>query len=68
MVYSNSDPRAISVMEQARTGNYGEDYYDDTPTQYCPICEACEPEYFYINDDDECVGCSECVHKEYDLI
>ena len=37
MIYSNNDPMAISAMEIARTGNYGEYDYDDSPI-ICPIC------------------------------
>lgn len=62
MIYSNSDPMAIMAMEEARTGNYGYDY-DDDDEYTCPECGVIEPEYFYINDDDECVGCSECIYK-----
>ena len=29
MIYSNNDPMAISAMEIARTGNYGEYDYDE---------------------------------------
>ena len=29
----------------------------------CPVCGAFELEHYYINDDEECVGCSECVRK-----
>ena len=49
-------------MEIARTDNYGEyDAYDGEAV--CPVCGAFEPEHYYINDDEECIGCSECVRK-----
>lgn len=63
MIYSNDDPAAILAMERDRTGNYGDDYYEDDDTQRCPICGAYAPEHFYIDNDEECVGCSECVYK-----
>ena len=64
MLYRNDDPRAILAMEVARTGNYGEgDYYDSYDhVENCPLCGAYEPECLYVNDDDECIGCYECVH------
>ena len=62
MIYSNDDPMAILAMEIARTDNYGEyDSYDGETV--CPVCGAFEPEHYYINDDEECIGCSECVRK-----
>ncbi len=70
MLYRNDDPRAILAMEEALTGNYGEDgYYSsyERDIKYCPVCGACEPDYFYMNDDGECVGCDECVHIVYEL-
>ena len=45
MIYSNNDPMAISAMEIARTGNYGEYDYDDSPI-ICPICNE-EAEVLY---------------------
>lgn len=62
MIYSNDDPMAILAMEIARTGNYGEYDACDEET-VCPVCGAFEPEHYYINDDEECIGCSECVRK-----
>ncbi|MBQ8301634.1 MAG: hypothetical protein IJX57_06700 [Clostridia bacterium] len=62
MIYSNDDPMAIIAMEIERTGNYG-DYADDTDTSKCPVCGAYEPEYYYLDDDEECIGCSECVYR-----
>lgn len=69
MIYSNNDTMAVLAMEAERTGNYGSDYYDDEyESPYCPICGESNPEHFYMNLDDECVGCSECIHKEYELL
>ena len=30
MIYANDDPMAILAMEIGRTGNYGDDYRDNT--------------------------------------
>lgn len=35
----------------------------DAMETVCPVCGAFELEHYYINDDEECVGCSECVRK-----
>ncbi len=61
MIYSNDDPMAFAAMETERTGNYGDFGYEDTVK--CPVCGAYEPEYYYLDDDEECIGCSECVYK-----
>lgn len=66
MKYRNDDPKAIIAMELERTGNYGE-FYGENDGQNCPVCGAFEPEHFYMNDDEECVGCYECVHRIYEL-
>lgn len=63
MIYKNDSHDAILAMEYARTGGYGEDKYDRIGTSFsCPCCGAYEPDVFYMNDDDECIGCSECVY------
>lgn len=61
MIYSNDDPMAILAMEIERTGNYGE--CDNDSAVKCPVCGAYDPEYYYLDDDEECIGCSECVYK-----
>ena len=63
MLYKNDSHDAILAMEYARTGGYGEDtcYYGEQLCM-CPCCGATEPEVFYINDDEECIRCSECVY------
>ena len=62
MIYSNNDPMAISAMEIARTGNYGEYDYDDSPT----ICTE-EAEVLYKNIfNNEIVGCNECIKETYE--
>ena len=60
MTYDNSDISALLAMELERLGNYGD--YDDT-AQKCPVCGAEAPEYFYLNEDEECIGCSHCVYR-----
>ena len=64
MIYSNDDPMAILAMEIARTDNYGEyDSYDGETV--CPVCGAFEPEHYYINDDEECIGCYVLMKNQY---
>ena len=63
MIYSNDDPRAILAMEMERTGNYGEMNYCEDNAVRCPVCGAYEPEYYYLDDNEECIGCTECVYK-----
>lgn len=60
MIYANDDPMALLAMEIARTGNYGE-YAFEEEACICPVCSACEPDFYYLNDEEECIGCSECV-------
>ncbi len=66
MMYRCDDPRALIAAEEDRACRFG-DYYDETSTKYCPVCGAYEPDHFFMNDDEECVGCYECVHVVYDL-
>lgn len=61
MIYSNDDPMAVIAMEIERTGNYGD--YDDGNALKCPVCGAYEPEYYYLDEDEECIGCTECVYR-----
>lgn len=61
MIYSNDDPMAILAMEAERTANYGD--CDEAIVEKCPVCGAYELEYYYLNEDEECIGCSECIHK-----
>ena len=61
MLYGNSSKKAVLAMEFARTGGYG-DYDDGGQSHSCPCCGAPEPEMFYVNDEENCVGCSECVY------
>lgn len=61
MIYSNDDPLAILAMEAERTGNYGD--CDMEAHRKCPVCGAFEPEYYYLDDDEECIGCTECIYR-----
>lgn len=66
MRYRNDDPRAVIAMELERTGRYG-DCFGEENTDTCPVCGAISPEHFFMNDDEECVGCYECLHRVYEL-
>ncbi len=68
MVYSNRNPYAAIAMEKARTGNYGnfDDCYDEDVRE-CPVCGALYPEKFFINDDEDCIGCDICIHAVDEL-
>ena len=33
----------------------------------CPCCGALDPKYFYLDEDEECVGCTECIFKTDEL-
>lgn len=66
MIYRNDDPRLPDALDRELTGEY-EDYYNERDIKYCPVCGAYEPDYFYMNDGEECVGCYECVHVVYEL-
>ena len=46
-------------------GGYGDVYDEDV--KECPVCGALYPEKFYIDDDEECVGCDICVHEVDEL-
>lgn len=68
MIYSNKDPNAVIAMELHRTDNYGDcgDYYDED-IRVCPVCGALYPEKFYINDDEDCIGCDFCIYAVDEL-
>lgn len=61
MVYRNDDVAALDAMERHRLGNYG-DYDED---KGCPECGLLNPEFVYINEDNEVVGCESCLRKVY---
>ncbi len=66
MRYRSDDPQSVIAMELARTDNYGDGFEEDY-TETCPVCGAVSPEHFFMNDDEECVGCYECLHRVYEL-
>ncbi len=61
MIYTNDDPMALLAMEMERTENYGS--CDDRHVSVCPVCKAETPEFYYMDEDEECIGCSECVYR-----
>ena len=64
MIYRNNKIDALLGMERDRLGDY--DFYDNDIRE-CPVCGALYPENFYIDDDEECVGCDICIHEVEDL-
>ena len=63
MLYENNSKNAVMAMERARLGNsdFGSDIYDEDICE-CPVCGALYPSYFYMNSDEECIGCEMCVY------
>lgn len=61
MIYSNDDAMSLLAMEEDRTGNYGD--IEEEAIEKCPVCGVLNPEYYYLDEDEECVGCSECIYK-----
>lgn len=58
MNYSCEDYRSVIACESARLR---EEDFSMPESKYCPICSSENPEVFYCDADDECIGCSECV-------
>lgn len=65
MIYKNQNPAALAAMEADRTYSYGDCYDEDI--RECPVCGALYPERFFLNDDEDCIGCDICVHTVYEL-
>ncbi len=65
MIYTNDDPMAIFAMELDRTDGYGavRGGFGGYEREKCPVCGDSDPEHYYMNEDEECVGCSECLYK-----
>lgn len=60
---SSSSPRASSVMERDRLGEYPE-----CEDEYCPVCGSLNPTYFvFEHGEGECVGCADCTYERYTL-
>ena len=60
LTYEYNDYRGIIACEENRL------YYDEESekckeSKCCPKCGCENPEYFYCDSADDCVGCSECV-------
>lgn len=68
MRYQNDDLILPSVMDDEKFKGYDYecDYYDKDINE-CPVCGALYPGYFYVNDDEECVGCEMCVTRITEL-
>lgn len=64
MRYKNDAPMATLAMERDRTGNYGEDGYYEAEEEQCPVCGHYDPLVFYVDINEECVGCSNCVETK----
>lgn len=60
MRYGNNDASCVGAMERHRLGNYGDDGENG-----CPECGLINPEFVYINEDNEVVGCESCLRKVY---
>lgn len=59
MLFFNDDERGMQAIEDARLGGIYDTYDEDV--RECPVCGGLYPKYFYVNKDDECVGCTICV-------
>jgi hypothetical protein len=62
MIYSSDDPRGINAMEQARLGNYGNDYEEEN---WCDDCGQEHPSFlYYSTSKHRYVGCDSCIEIE----
>lgn len=68
MFYKSDNPEGILNTERGRLSirDYGEDIYDEDLCE-CPVCGALYPSYFYMNGDEECIGCEMCVYTVTEL-
>ena len=69
MIYNNSDPSAILAMERGRTGNYGEeyydDYYDDEDSEHEVFCGMCSRNIADTSSDwVYCYGKHDCLCED----
>ena len=65
MIYNNSDPSAILAMERGRTGNYGEDYYDDEDSELEVFCDKCRRNVANMSSDwVYCYGKFDCLCED----
>ena len=63
MLYKNSDARAVVAMEIDRLGEYPESECNEM----CPICGRYNPDYFFLDMYNDCVGCSDCIKRQDSL-
>ena len=56
--------RDVMNAERARTGNYGNDYYEDEEVVRCEICGR-ETDTVYLDKDGDIVGCENCIQRRY---
>ena len=62
-----NNPEMILAFEKAQAGGcYGGDEFERGADE-CPVCGAMYPGYYYMNDDEECVGCEMCVTRVAEL-
>lgn len=61
MNYRYDDYRGVIACEDSRLYQGGEDDEKCDETKICPQCGHENPEYFYCDSADDCIGCSECV-------
>ena len=62
MIYRNNDESALNAMERHRLGNYG-DEPDTLSDSTCTICHEVDPQYFYVDEYYNVVGCDNCLRK-----
>lgn len=64
MLYNINDPLAALECERQRTGNYGEDMFNDDDFPHC--CDRCETSFeefdYYYELGDE-ILCEECAQE-----
>jgi len=58
--YKHNDYRAIIACEENRL-YYNEKDEECNNSKYCAKCGFENPEYFYCDSAEDCIGCSECV-------
>ena len=67
MIFSTAypNPSLSQLIDDYKTGHYGEDEYGDCKPSTCPVCDEETYELFYNNYTDEIVGCQNCVSLKY---
>lgn len=54
----------IMRAERARTGDYGNEEYEEKPLAPCPICESVRYMKLYRYKDGSICGCDDCIEEE----